>query len=152
MKKLSVGTSFDFEFRLTQNDVRRFVQLSGDRNPIHSDPHFAAQSIVAKNCPPGRMCVPGILSACVFSRVLGTIFPGFGTVYLQQTLHFEKPMFVRVPYVAKFKVLKIPARTRVAKISTIIMNKATGEITTRGYAFVHHPNRFLARRSKTRSR
>lgn len=136
MNKLSVGTSFEFPFRLTQEQVELYAELSGDRNPIHFDQEAATRSAV------GRICAQGMLGGFVFSRVLGTLFPGYGTVYRFQALQFRRPMFVDTDYVATVKVLRVVPAKHVAKLSTIIIEKTTGQVTTRGHAIVVHLQRF----------
>ncbi len=136
MNKLSVGTSFDFPFRLTPEQVESYAKLSGDRNPIHFDQEAATRSAI------GKISVQGMLGGFVFSRVLGTLFPGYGTVYRFQSLQFRRPMFVETDYVATVKVLKVVRVKHVARLSTIIIEKTTGQVTTRGHAIVVHLQRF----------
>ena len=62
----------------------------------------------------------GMLGACVFSKVFGTLFPGEGTIYLSQSVNFLKPMYVDVIYEAHFEVMEILEKNR-ARISTTIL-------------------------------
>ena len=64
----------------------------------------------------------GMLGACVFSKVFGTMFPGEGTIYLSQSVNFLKPMYVDTFYDAQFEVLEILDKNR-ARISTSILTK-----------------------------
>lgn len=50
-----------------------------------------------------------MLTASVFSRVLGTLFPGPGTIYLGQTLRFLAPVYPDVPPTA---TVELTARER----------------------------------------
>jgi acyl dehydratase len=132
------GVQFEFPIRLTQDEVDGFIELSGDHNRIHTDPLAAGRS------PIGKIAVPGLLSALVFSRVLGTIFPGHGTVYKSQTLHWLKPMHINRDYIARFTVLtQVPSRRpnhASAHIKTEIRDTVSGEVTLRGEAAVLYPS------------
>jgi acyl dehydratase len=138
MVSLVPGSQFEFPFRLARGDVEKFVDLSGDNNYIHADDVAAARS------PIGRIAVPGLLSALVFSRVLGTAFPGHGTVYKSQTLHWKHAMFVETDYIASFTVL-VTAPSRwgdhiSAQIKTEIRDAGSGEIKLMGEASVLYPS------------
>lgn len=132
MKKLSVGDAFEYPITFTQNDVIRFAELSGDVNNIHFDDELA------KNSPIKTRAIPGLLGALIFSRVLGTLFPGHGTVYATQSLRFRRPILIDKPYVVRITVKRVvPARNR-AKVLTEIADGVTGEIATRGQAWILH--------------
>ena len=95
---LAVGDQFSTELFFSQQDVIAFARISGDANPLHLDPDFAAQTLFK------RPIMHGMLSASVFSRVLGMDFPGPGTVYLSQSLEFKAPMYVDTVYRAHFVI------------------------------------------------
>ncbi|MFL5730355.1 MAG: MaoC family dehydratase, partial [Cytophagaceae bacterium] len=70
------GQVYTESFSFTQEEVVRFAELTGDHNPIHLDPAYAANTLFKKPI------MHGILGASVFSKVLGMQFPGEGTIYL----------------------------------------------------------------------
>src|SRR5215217_2340945 len=94
----TVGASFEYPFTISQEEVQRFSDLTGDNNPIHLDAEYAATTAFK------RPIIHGMLGATVFTKVLGTQFPGFGSIYLKQTLEFLRPMFVDTDYKAVFKI------------------------------------------------
>jgi acyl dehydratase len=133
--KISKGDTFSYEFSFSRQDVDAFVSLSGDSNVIHRD------EVAAAGSPIGKMAVPGLLTAMVFSRVLGTMFPGHGTVYRSQSLDFKRPVLLGKKYVAHFKVQEVvPARHR-AVIETEVSEEATGRKCLSGIAVVIHLER-----------
>lgn len=84
--------------------VRRGKEGEGDGSP-------APVSAVAPS-PPGQpprpraaIVVHGIFVASMFSRILGTLLPG--SVYLNQTLEFRKPVFVGDAVRARISVRKV---------------------------------------------
>ena len=123
-----VNSTFDHLFRFTQDDVKRFAELTGDNNPLHLDAEYAATTSFK------RPIIHGILGATVFTKVLGTEFPGFGSIYLKQTLEFLRPMFVETDYKAVFTIKSIQEEKHTAEISTEIIDLNTKKVVTRGMA------------------
>ncbi|WP_221390146.1 MaoC family dehydratase [Dyadobacter sp. NIV53] len=123
-----VNASFDHFFRFTQDEVIRFAELTGDNNPLHLDAAYAATTNFK------RPIIHGILGATVFTKVLGTQFPGFGSVYLKQTLEFLRPMYVETDYKAVFTIKSIQEEKHIAEISTEIVDITTKKVVTRGIA------------------
>lgn len=87
-EELKVGQSFEMKRVFTQKEVMEFANLSYDTNPIHTDPEFA------KSTQFGQLIVPGFLTASMFSAIIGTHFPGFGSIYLNQNMNFRNPVFL----------------------------------------------------------
>ena len=71
---------------ITDEDVRRFIEITGDTNPLHVDDEFAAKTRF------GRRIVHGMLSASLFSTLVGTLLPGTGAIYRSQTIRFLLPV------------------------------------------------------------
>jgi 3-hydroxybutyryl-CoA dehydratase len=63
-----------------------------------------------------------MLGATVFSKVFGTMFPGEGTIYLNQSLSFLKPMYVNESYKALFSVKELFLEKNRALFNTQIFN------------------------------
>jgi len=119
-------------FRFSQEDVIDFARVTGDNNPLHLDADFAAQT------PFKRPIIHGMLGACIFTKVLGTEFPGPGSVYLGQTLEFLRPMFVDTDYDVTFTVQSIDPAKHIAQILGEIRDTQTKKVTTRGVATLMH--------------
>ncbi len=134
MNKLQVGEAWEITLSWSQEQVNAFAEISGDHNPIHRDATYAATT------PFQRPIMHGMLSASVFSRILGTEFPGSGTIYLQQTLSFKAPMYVDTPYVARLEITHIDSERHRATLRTTITNPE-GKITLSGEAQVIHRER-----------
>ncbi len=126
---LTTNQIYTCDFSFTQTDVVAFAQVTGDTNPLHLDADYAAKTIFR------RPIVHGFLGGSIFSRVLGTQFPGQGSIYLKQTMEFLQPMYVDVPYEAVFTVVEILPKST-ARIETQILDKATRKVVTTGEALV----------------
>lgn len=135
MEPLTLGQCYTLPVCFSQSDVEAFMAVTGDRNPLHWDADYAATT------PFKRPIVHGMLSAAVFSRILGTLFPGEGTIYLGQSLTFEAPVYVDTDYLATLEITEIDAKRHRARISTELAS-LDGKSTLRGVAEVMHRQRF----------
>lgn len=72
-------------FMLSQDDFDRFARLSGDHNPIHVDPAFAARTRF------GRTVSHGMLLFTALRGLLAQCYPG--ATLLRQSLVFPAPAF-----------------------------------------------------------
>jgi acyl dehydratase len=70
-----------------QSDFDRFAALSGDDNPIHVDPEFAARSKF------GRTVAHGMFLYANACGMVDTPAPGQGTVQIEDELMFPSPTF-----------------------------------------------------------
>lgn len=128
--------AFRHIFRYTQDEVVKFSEVSGDTNPLHLDADYAAQT------PFKRPIIHGMLALSVFSKILGTQYPGPGSVYLNQRVEFLRPMHVDTDYEAVFSVVSTNPDKHTAEISTEIFDAQTRKICVRGVAGVLHKEKF----------
>ena len=119
--------TYSHTFRFTQEDVEAFAKVTGDNNPVHLDADYAAKTMFKKPI------MHGMLSACIFSKVFGTMWPGEGTIYMSQSLAFKAPMYVDTDYIAEFTAVEVNNQRHRATISTMIKN-GDGKITVEGEA------------------
>lgn len=84
--ELTLGRRASLVKTLTQEDIDLFAALSGDVNPAHVDPLFAATDLFH------GIVGHGMWSGALISTILGTILPGPGTIYLEQDIKFKKPV------------------------------------------------------------
>ena len=86
--ELAVGQCARLVRTVTLADIQAFAAVSGDINPTHLQPSYASAGL------PGGVVAHGMLGAALISALLGTQFPGPGTVYLDQELRFTLPVRV----------------------------------------------------------
>jgi acyl dehydratase len=119
----------------TQADVLAFRALSGDTNNIHFDITAARQG------PIGGFCLPGMLSATMFSALFGSIFPGNGTLYRDQSLRWRRPMFINREYTASAVLQRRWPSKHAASYVTTIVETETGVAVVEGKAVIIHGDR-----------
>src|SRR5512143_2375716 len=86
--EIAVGDSATLVRTLRPEDIQMFAIMSGDFNPTHVDPEYARSSQFRE------VVAHGMWGGSLISNVLGTQFPGPGTVYIDQSLHFERQVRV----------------------------------------------------------
>ena len=133
---ITLNTVYKHKFSFSQDDVILFAKVSGDNNPLHLDAEFAATTAFKKPI------IHGALASSVFSKIMGTEFPGYGSVYLKKISEYKRPMFVDTQYEAIFTVTFINADKHTAEISTEIFDVETGKKTTEGMAVIMNKEEF----------
>jgi acyl dehydratase len=124
------GQTYTHEFSFTQEEVNRFAEVTGDKNPVHIDAAYAEKTMFK------RPIMHGMLGASLFSKVFGVLFPGEGTIYLKQSLSFMRPMYVDTIYEAVFTVKEVIKDKNRAIVETLIKDKVNGQVCTSGEATV----------------
>ena len=83
-----VGQTARLVRTLTVADIQAFAAVSGDTNPAHLDPEYANATLFH------GVIGHGMWGGSLISTLLGTVFPGPGTIYLEQNLRFSRPVRV----------------------------------------------------------
>lgn len=132
--QLSVGQTHAKQVAVTQEMMISFTRALGDHQSFHQDPEMAKQSYF------GRMVSPGMLTASLIGFVLGTEFPGLGTIYVAQSLKFVKPVYDGDLLTVSITVLEIiPQRSRVRLITDV--RNQDGQTVLAGQAEIIPPAR-----------
>jgi 3-hydroxybutyryl-CoA dehydratase len=84
-----------------EREIQLFAEVSEDRNPIHLCDKAAGASIF------GTRIAHGMLSASLFSAIIGERLPGHGTIYLGQNLRFKAPVRIGDTVTAEVRVADI---------------------------------------------
>jgi 3-hydroxybutyryl-CoA dehydratase len=133
IEDLKVGQAASYTKTVTEADIVKFAEVSGDNNPVHLDEAFAATTMFK-----GRIA-HGMLSAGFISTVIGTRLPGSGTIYMSQTLRFKAPVRIGDTVTATCTVTEIIAEKRRAVLSTVC--KVGDNVVIEGEALVMVPAR-----------
>ena len=128
-RRWKVGDSVQLSKTFGDAEIEKFVELTGDRNPLHVDEAFAARTRFK------RRIAQGILSASLISTCIGMQLPGTGAIYLDQTLRFVKPVYVGDSVTLTATVSHIREDKPVLTLSTIWTNQL-GQKVIEGEAHV----------------
>ncbi len=116
MPRLTTERSFK------QADFDRFARLSGDSNPIHIDPDFAASTRF------GRTAAHGLLLCSVLRGLIEQLLPG-GRMS-EQSVMFPAPTFA--DELMSFTATVSSAGDSDAKITLEVRRVADGTVTCKG--------------------
>ena len=86
--EIHVGDSASLTRTLMPEDVKLFAILTGDVNPAVVDPKYSESGMFRE------VIAHGMWSGSLISTVLGTQFPGPGTILVDQSLHFARPVTI----------------------------------------------------------
>jgi len=114
----TIGQHASFSKTFTDDDVQRFIAITGDVNPLHVDDAFAAGTKF------GRRVLHGMLTASIFSTMVGMLLPGTGAIYRSQTLRFLLPVYVGDTVTAHFVVRAIDGAKHRLEMEAWIENEA----------------------------
>lgn len=124
-----IGQSASFTKTITEEDVMKFAEVTGDYNPIHVNPEYAKTQMF------GKQVAHGALSSGLISAVLGTKLFGPGILYGGQKVQFMKPVFFGDELTAvatvKDKFTKKEGKLKFIICDTIVKNQ-NEEVVTSG--------------------
>jgi 3-hydroxybutyryl-CoA dehydratase len=126
MPVASVGDTAESAVTVTEETIEAYAELSGDHNPIHEDPEYAAETMF------GGRIAHGMLSAGPVSAALADL-PG-DVIYLSQELAFENPVYPGDTVTAAVEVVADLGDDRV-RVDTTATND-DGDVVVSGEAVV----------------
>lgn len=133
LDELTVGLSAELSREITEERIQRFAEASDDFNPVHMDEAFASKTAYR-----GRIA-HGLLSASFVSAVVGTMLPGPGAIYLEQTMAFHKPVRIGDIVVGRVTVTAIDHESARVTLKTECL--VNGESVLDGEAVIRVPRR-----------
>src|SRR5690606_37454723 len=86
--EIAIGDHAELSRTLRPQDIQLFAVMSGDVNPTHVDAEYARSGQFRE------IIGHSMWGSSLISAVLGTEFPGPGTVYIAQNLRFLRPLVV----------------------------------------------------------
>ena len=117
LAELQTGMEASFTAAVTEEKVRKFLEVSGDTNPLHMDDEYAR----AKGHP-GRV-VYGMLTASLYSTLAGVYLPGEHCFLWEVDSKFTGPVYIGDVLTVSGKVTEVNERFRFIKIKARIDNQ-----------------------------
>jgi len=130
MKEPGVGDRAQRTLTLTEEHVRLFAEISGDRNPLHFDEEFAARTRF------GRRVVQGGLTTGLLHALVAMDKPDTGTVFLSQDWKFTAPVFVGDTITARAEVVSVHETKPVCRLAVSVARQ-DGEEVLKGEAWCY---------------
>ncbi len=113
-KVYQIGDTYEEKRVMSKNLVSGFGAVTKDYNPIHFDDEFAKNTLFKET-----IC-HGMLVVSQFSGILGTKFPGKGTIYLRQEVKFLKPVKVGAEALFRLTIEEIISEKKRLVINTSV--------------------------------
>lgn len=128
--QIQIGDQASRTLTLTERDVEAFAEITGDRNPLHFDPEFAAGTRF------GRLVVQGGLTTGLLHALVAMDMPGPGTVFLSQDWKFTAPVYIGDTITATARVLSIHDSKPVTRLEVRVVRE-DGETVLEGEAWCY---------------
>ena len=126
----AVGSRATWTRTITAADVESYAAISGDRNPLHFDPEFAAATRF------GRPVVHGGLTAGLFNALVAMKLPGPGSVFLHQQWDYPAPVYVGDTVTAEAEVIEARADKPITRLRCVA-RRDNGTEVLRGECLVY---------------
>jgi len=122
--KINVGDTATITHTITSDDIKKFVDLSGDDNRLHIDDEFASKTSFKKPV------AHGMIGASFISTIIGTKIPGDGALWYAQSLEFLLPVRIGDKLKIIATVLKKIDRQNSIELQTDIYNQHKQKVTS----------------------
>jgi len=123
-KEINIGDTAEIKHTITQIDIEKFVDLTGDDNKLHVDEDYASTTSFKKPV------AHGMLGASFISTLIGTKLPGDGALWYAQNLEFLHPVRIGDELRITAEVIKKIDRTKTIELQTDIYNQYKQKVTT----------------------
>ncbi|MEQ9462394.1 MAG: MaoC/PaaZ C-terminal domain-containing protein [Haliea sp.] len=122
--ELTIGQRAESTRTVTMEDIRLFAAASGDHNPLHLDPAYAAGTAF------GECIAHGMFSGGLISAALAMQLPGPGTIYLGQSLAFRLPVKIGDTLTVQLTVTDKQPRRRQVTLDCLVLNQHGKKVVT----------------------
>ncbi len=122
---IKIGDSAKLEKKITEIDIKKFVEMTGDDNRLHVDKEYA------KTTPFKDIVVHGMIGASFISTIIGTRLPGDGALWISQTLEFLLPVRLGDELTILATVISKLDRERILELETKVLNQS-GQVVLSG--------------------
>jgi acyl dehydratase len=130
--EIAIGDTATYTRLITNQEVEAFAAISGDHNPLHLDPDYAATTSF------GECIAHGMLTGALISAAIAMQLPGPGSVYLNQSLQFRAPVFLGDTLTVTLEVTEKHGKRPWVTLSCTVENQ-DGKAVAKGEAQVAAP-------------
>lgn len=122
---IHVGQKASRSLTFSPEHVEAYAGITGDRNPLHFDPEFAARTKFE------RLVVHGGLTAGILNALVAEDLPGPGSVFMSQTLEYLAPVHIGDTITGEVEVLEVHPSKPVTKLKATV-TRDDGTVVLRG--------------------
>ena len=123
---IELGYEVSFNYEITEEKMQKFLEITGDINPLHNDLSYA------KSKGYSEKVVYGMLTSSILSTLAGVYLPGEKSLIHEVSVSFVKPVFIsNCPLIVQGKVINKDERFKQIEIKCSIFDK-NGDKVLRG--------------------
>lgn len=116
-EEIPLGHFAELKHIITEDDVRKFVDLTGDDNPLHVNKAFSKKTIYQDTV------AHGMLGASFLSTLIGKYIPGDGALWVSQNFNFLLPVRIGDELTLFAKVIEKHDSQHILVLETKITNQ-----------------------------
>ena len=132
--EIAIGDTATYTRLITNHEVEAFAAISGDHNPLHLDPEYAATTAF------GECIAHGMLTGVLVSAAIAMQLPGPGSIYLSQSLRFRAPVLLGDTLTVTLEVTDKHSKRPWVTLGCTVENQA-GKAVAKGEAQVEAPTK-----------
>lgn len=125
-----VGQRAERSRKVVPEDIQRFTDMSGDRNPIHYDEALAKSTVF------GEIIVQGGVTTAILNAVVAEDLPGPGSVFLHVDWSFRAPVRPGDTITGAVEVLEVRQDKPITKLRTTV-SRDDGVLALEGSALCY---------------
>lgn len=115
---IEIGYEVSFNYDITEEKMQKFLDITGDINPLHND------IVYAKSKGYSEKVVYGMLTSSILSTLAGVYLPGEKSLIHEVSVSFVKPVLIsNCPLTVKGKVINKEERFKQIEIKCSIFDK-----------------------------
>lgn len=120
---IEIGLEESFVYELTEEKMQKFLEITGDINPLHNDINYAKEKGY------NERVVYGMLTASALSTLAGVYLPGKKSLIHSIDLSFVKPVFIlNCPLKVSGKVINKDDRFKQIEIKCQVLDKTDTKV------------------------
>ena len=114
---INVGLEESFSVRVSSEKLDKFLKISGDINPLHTDAEYSKSKGFSDRV------VYGMLTSSFFSTLVGVYLPGRYCILQCIDIQFSKPVYIDDVLTITGKVSYINEAYRQIEVKAVIVNQ-----------------------------
>ena len=122
--EMKIGIVEKFTTSIDNDTIKKFIELSGDYNPLHSDKQYAIEKGMKD------VVAHGMLTSSFYSKLVGLYLPGEKCILHEINISFRKPVYPGDTLTVVGEVLEIVDIFKQIRIKAYILNQDNKKIST----------------------
>ena len=120
---INVGLEESFSVRVNSEKLDKFLKISGDINPLHTDAEYSKSKGFSDRV------VYGMLTSSFFSTLVGVYLPGKYCILQGVDIQFSKPAYIDDILTITGKVSYINEAYKQLEIKAVIINQDNKKVS-----------------------